>query len=298
LQVRHLSAATPQPEADSKVRPHRLDDPFAIKAIDLIERRLSADLTLEAIAASAGLSPYHFHRRFAESMGETVGDYIRAARLNLAASLIARSNTSILEAALSTGYGSQAAFTRAFTRHFGQSPSRLRTRVFSEAPPIARFHHDLAGEATRTRKSNTPLIGMRVHGGYAQVQLHWQSFARHLQERGFDLDRAQPVGILYDDPDLTLPPRIRYDCCIVDEGWSDALVQAPLRRLTLRTSPYAQLPVSGAYALVSDGIFSICSLWLSQHRSVLGTGPAYEIYNAPPWADTHAISATVLVPIA
>jgi AraC family transcriptional regulator len=280
-----------------KFRPYLLDDPFALRAIDHIEQNLSVSLTLDDIAAIAGLSPFHFHRRFAESTGETIGDYVRTARLNLAASLIARSKTSILEAALRTGYGSQAAFTRAFAKHFGMTPSGLRAAVRERAPKTTRFHHDLAAATASAWRSEIPLVGMRFHGSYAQVQAHWRHFARTLQNSGFDLTHAQPVGILYDDPGFTPADHIRYDCCVMDQGWSDHLVQPPVRRLTLRPSGYAQLQVTGSYNLISEAILSVCALWLSRHRSILGNGPAYEIHSTPPWDDSGCFSATVLVPI-
>ncbi|MBA1158743.1 AraC family transcriptional regulator [Microvirga mediterraneensis] len=278
-------------------RPHLVDDPYVLRAVDHVEQALSEPLTLNDVAAKAGLSPFHFHRRFAASMGETIGDYIRIARLSLAASLIARSETAILEAALRTGYGSQAAFTRAFGKQFEHTPKNLRALVLERAPSPTALHRDFAGAASLQVQPGTPLIGMRFHGGYDQVLTHWRHFARYLLRTGFNLDRAQAVGVLYDDPGITPANRIRYDCCMIDAGWPDHFIESPLRRLNLQVGAYAQVKVDGEYRLVSESIFSLCVLWLQRHRRGLGNGLAYEIYSAPPWTGSGDISATVLVPI-
>ena len=58
-----------------------------LKAIDYIETRLTAELTLGDIARAAGLSSFHFSRMFRALTGETVATYLRRRRLTEAALL-------------------------------------------------------------------------------------------------------------------------------------------------------------------------------------------------------------------
>jgi len=60
-------------------------------------------------------------------MGETLGDYLRRRRLEVAAlRLLTGPKTPVLQIALSVGFGSSEAFARAFKARFGVSPSAWR----------------------------------------------------------------------------------------------------------------------------------------------------------------------------
>lgn len=97
------------------------------KVLDHIDRHLDAQLNLPGLAGIAHFSPYHFHRIFAAWMGETLGDYVRRRRLEVAAlRLRHHKRKPVLEIALSVGPASGEAFSRAFKLHFGHTPSAWR----------------------------------------------------------------------------------------------------------------------------------------------------------------------------
>ncbi len=101
-------------------------DPFG-QALAAIERRLDGPLSLADVAAASGLSPFHFSRLFTAACGESVMAYVRRRRLARAARRLAEDpRTSLVELAFDSGFESQQAFTRAFTRQFGVSPGRFR----------------------------------------------------------------------------------------------------------------------------------------------------------------------------
>ena len=61
-------------------------------------------------------------------------------RMEHAANLLRQGKLKIAEISEMAGYGSEAAFSRRFTRHFGISPSQMRDRArrgASEAKPLA-----------------------------------------------------------------------------------------------------------------------------------------------------------------
>ena len=102
-------------------------DPFVALAA-WIEQRLDGPLTLEQVAARAGLSPYHFSRLFTARMGRSVMAHVRGRRLVRGARrLCDEPDLKLVELALDCGFESQEAFTRAFKRVFGVSPGRFRT---------------------------------------------------------------------------------------------------------------------------------------------------------------------------
>jgi len=93
---------------------------------DYIDEHLASPLPLEQLAGLVGLSPYHFSRCFKASSGLPPHRFIIDRRLERARDLVYAGKMSMLEIALETGFASAAHFTKAFTRHWGAAPSRLR----------------------------------------------------------------------------------------------------------------------------------------------------------------------------
>ena len=97
------------------------------RALWLIENRISKDVSLQAIAASAGVSSHHLARAFGAATGQSLMRYARGRRLSEAARSLAAGAPEILTVALDVGYGSHEAFTRAFREQFGVTPAEIRT---------------------------------------------------------------------------------------------------------------------------------------------------------------------------
>jgi AraC family transcriptional regulator len=98
----------------------------AQKALWFIESHLADALTLDEVAAIAGISRFHLVRAFGAATGLSVMRYVRARRLSEAARALADGAPDILSVALDADYGSHEAFTRAFRDHFGVTPEAVR----------------------------------------------------------------------------------------------------------------------------------------------------------------------------
>ncbi|HEX3918258.1 MAG TPA: AraC family transcriptional regulator [Caulobacteraceae bacterium] len=84
-------------------------------------------LSLETLAAVAGLSPYHFARAFTARFGVSPMAFARERRMELAARrLTAPAPPTLVDLAFDLGFESQEGFTRAFKRAHGVSPGRYR----------------------------------------------------------------------------------------------------------------------------------------------------------------------------
>src|SRR5436190_17181049 len=92
--------------------------------LDTIERSLAEpDMTGSELAERAFLSRYHFDRIVSATVGEAPGALRRRLMLERAAHLLTASDESVTGIAIDSGYGSAEAFTRAFGRAYGASPS-------------------------------------------------------------------------------------------------------------------------------------------------------------------------------
>ncbi|HNY11493.1 MAG TPA: effector binding domain-containing protein [Candidatus Wallbacteria bacterium] len=100
-------------------------------SIDDIESKLDEELDLDAIAASANFSKFHYHRIFHAMVGEPVMEYVRKRRLIKAARELMRTDKKVIDIALSSGFNSHETFSRAFKKFFGIAPMRCRKNKIS-----------------------------------------------------------------------------------------------------------------------------------------------------------------------
>lgn len=104
--------------------------PAFAAVIDYLHAHLDQRLTLTALADVAGLSPFHFLRRFRDQHGATPQQMLMALRLAQAKRLLARGE-SAAQVAAAVGLSDQAHLTRAFARRYGTTPGRYQRQVLA-----------------------------------------------------------------------------------------------------------------------------------------------------------------------
>lgn len=87
------------------------------------------------LARRVGVSRTVMAERFTDRVGMPPMTYLRNWRMQVAAGLLAGSAYTLLRIATRVGYESEAAFSRAFKRTTGVSPSAWRERPQSRSEP-------------------------------------------------------------------------------------------------------------------------------------------------------------------
>lgn len=103
-----------------------LRDPKIASALTLLHARMRQHWTAEALAAEVGMSRSAFSDRFTRLVGEPPMRYLTRQRLHVAAEKLRASEQAIASIAFDVGYESEAAFTRAFKREYGEPPATWR----------------------------------------------------------------------------------------------------------------------------------------------------------------------------
>ena len=103
-----------------------LKDRYVSAALALIHGEPGQPWTLDLLAARSGTSRSTLAERFIRIMGQAPMQYLWQWRLHLAADALASSDRGMKKVASDAGFGSIAAFGRAFKREFGVSPARWR----------------------------------------------------------------------------------------------------------------------------------------------------------------------------
>jgi AraC-like DNA-binding protein len=112
----------PREPAVTKARDRRR----AVETALWIDAHSHEQLDLEAAAAQAGISPFHFLRLFASVLGVTPHQYLVRSRLRHAARLLAGDGRSITDVAYDVGFGDLSNFVRTFHRAAGIPPRKFR----------------------------------------------------------------------------------------------------------------------------------------------------------------------------
>jgi len=112
-------------------------------AHELIHERAGEPLTLSSIARDVGVHPAHLARTFRAHYRRSVGDYVRALRIERAARELSGGSTPIAEISLRSGFFDQSHFSRVFRAHTGLTPAAFRAAARAQARPHARTEPQL-----------------------------------------------------------------------------------------------------------------------------------------------------------
>lgn len=121
LALELLAAASRETERE---RPHGRCPGWLRAAEDLLRAR--ERIGLGTVAEAVGVHPAHLARVFRAHHGVSVGEYARRARLEWAATQLARTRTPLAVVAIQAGFSDQSHFTRLFKQHAGTTPARYR----------------------------------------------------------------------------------------------------------------------------------------------------------------------------
>ncbi len=197
-----------------------------------LQAHLDEEVGIERLARLADASPYHFHRMFRGLVGEPVAAHVRRLRLERAALRLKVRERSLIDLALEAGYESHEAFTRAFIRLFGMSPSAFRDThaIDGRVSEFSTSESASPGEALTFLPTDshmtqrtieirempaTRVAFLRHTGPYNGVAPTWGKLCAHAGRLGLMGPNVKMFGACHDDPEITPADKLRYDACLV-----------------------------------------------------------------------------------
>ena len=107
------------------------DDTFRrlCRARDLLAAQYQSQIFLETAAREACLSPFHFHRLFRATFGETPHDFLTRRRMDRARHLLASGEMTVTEVCLEVGYSSLGSFSAKFQSLTGLPPTQYQREI-------------------------------------------------------------------------------------------------------------------------------------------------------------------------
>ncbi len=270
-----------------------------VRTLVYIQEHLDDALELDQVASVAAFSSFHFHRIFRGLVGETMKEYVRRLRLERAARDLKRLDEPITQIALQAGFEAHESFTRAFGDMFGQSPSAYRTANKHAPESDSSYRPPDYGDIPPVEVKELPpmwLLFLRHVGPYNQVGATWGRLMTWAGMRGLLGPNMKLLGIVYDDPDVTPPDKVRYEAAVTVSGEVQpegefGVVNFPAGSYGVAThkGPYEEL--GKAYQLLYGG-------WLPKSGYQLRDVPAFEQYlNSPQNAKSEDLVTLIHVPL-
>ena len=107
-------------------------DGKVLEILRYLENNLTEDISIDELAARFYISKYHMMRRFREETGTSIHTYLSDKRLILARELI-QNGVSATDACFQSGFRSYSAFSRAYGKLFGVTPTGRMTMPSASA---------------------------------------------------------------------------------------------------------------------------------------------------------------------
>lgn len=268
------------------------------QAMNFISQNLDRDLSLEEITEVAAFSKFHFHRIFKAVVGETVAEFTRRLRIEMAANrLLSNQTEDITTIAMECGFSSSQNFSKAFRQRFDTTPSQFRkskignkNRNGENALSLqAMYDSDTAfmnlinNERRNTMNAEVRempeynVAYVRKMGPYGKETCE-QAFGQLMQWAGPMVYLASGVmlGVYWDNPDVTHPEKCRVDACISVPNRT--ATEGPIGIQTIKGGPYAvcHFEIQGdSFQQAWDDAFA----WLVDSGYECGDEPCYELYH-------------------
>jgi len=97
------------------------------KVTSYLTQNFSKSISLAEMADMAGLSLYHFNRKYKKETGVTPHQFLLSTRMSAAKYYLSNTTMTIQEIALSCGFEDESAFCYSFRKREGKTPKQFRT---------------------------------------------------------------------------------------------------------------------------------------------------------------------------
>lgn len=253
------------------------------KVIDFIGQHLDEEISLECLSKVSCLSKFHFHRLFTALTGMSLLQYIRWLRLKRAAhQLIVDKNQSIINIAINAGFESHEAFSRAFKKACGLSPSQYRRNSswsYWEKSPYSLPRKGESIMKVDIKNFNKIRLAIVEHrddpkfiGESVNKLISWGK----AQSIELKPKPGEAFAIAYDDPKTTPGSEFRLDLGLkVPENLK---LEGDIIERYLPSGRYAIAMHKGSRDNIGDTVYFLYREWLPNSGEQLGDFPCVFCY--------------------
>ena len=260
---------------------------------------------LDALAAIAHYSPFHFHRVYRALTGETIGRTVQRLRVVKALQRLAHSDASVTEIALLAGYDTPQALARVLRDTVDASASELRMdpqrmansiEQLSRPLPLAEQTAPLSVEVITLEPFE--VVALRAQGAFDDLDAVFGELFGWAAEQGLIEQLQQLIGMPQGDHRELPTEELQFDCALAFSADLPAL-PASLQRQVLGGGRMARLRHVGSYSLLEDATDQLLRDWLPGSGHALRDAPLhYHFLDDPEDVPEAILRADIYVPLA
>ncbi|MDB4836967.1 AraC family transcriptional regulator [Marinomonas sp.] len=282
-------------------------DQDVLRVCEYIQLHLDDELNVDTLTSVSGFSKYHFHRIFSSYTGFSITKFIHISRLKRASLRLAfKPAIKIIDIGFEAGFDSAEAFSRAFKREFGQSPSQFRkSPEWVDWRSKTRLPHSNIGQNMNTQRDviiidfpTTKVAALEHHGA---PELHYETTIKFIawrkESKLSPVNTSKSYGIPYADPQLVKPEDFRFDLC----GEVEQAVPENDHGVVNKIIPAGRCAVvrhMGGRDNLRDSVYYLYRDWLPMHQEMCRDFPVFFHYhNFIQDVNEHELITDVYLPI-
>lgn len=248
------------------------------RVLEYIQEHLSENTDLKTLAGIANLSPFHFHRIFKITIGESLAGYVQRLRLEYVAEQLKHSRLSLGELAVKTGYSSEQALSRAFKKYFSLPPSVFKASFFEE-----QFRNELTPRLCKVAVKTVISLQEEKPNKNTWQKLYMYAMVNRLLSETTESIEVIKNGIFH--PGLSTRELITTNKHIVSE--------------TLPEGLYAIFTHKGSLDKVAELFEGVLNYWIPKSKySLSTTATPYVVYlNSPAMVAEKDLLTEIYVPV-
>ena len=266
--------------------------------VEYINSHLGEDIDLNKLAEISGFSRWHFHRIFAEFLGEPVGTFIVRMRVETAARLLRYTEIPVKEIAYKVGYDVPSSLSKVFRQFYGISPNEYRNNKEYTIMRPEKIWSDLQLEAEIREIPVRNVIYIRLTGDYRLNDYGgtWMRLYAFAHEHNLPTQDPCPLCIYHDDPKVTSEDKLRTDVCMVMP--EPVLPKGEVGSKQIPTGRYASFIYKGSYEYLQAVYDTIYAKKLQEMGCTLRDEPSYERYlNDPRNTKPENLLTEICIPV-
>lgn len=253
------------------------------------------NLEIDSLARIANLSKFYFLRTFKFVTGENTGSYIQRLRLEYIAHLLLTTNLSLSEIIRQVNYQSRHSLSKAFSKHFGISPSEYKERYKETSKMTLNAELDCRIKYLK----NIQVLCLPLDNKCNSLncyQTNWKSLIRYVEELRLGHSNNKYLSISLDDSLITGTNKSRF---VIGISITEKVKpKGQFQLMKIPNGKYAIFQFKGDYSLLHKLYRDIHLKWLPQSGYRKISTLSFEIYmNTPLETSTSELVTEVYIPI-
>jgi AraC family transcriptional regulator len=270
-----------------------------VRVLVYIHDHLDGDLSLDAVADVACMSPHHWHRVFRAMTGETLADAVRRLRLLKAANaLVSDADAPVADIAERFGYPNLASFSRAFSAQHGRPPGAFRDESQERAATLRQATGDQSMYPVIVQNLAACRAAGILHvGPYDGLGVAFQKLGAVIAARNLASHVEGVIAVYHDAPGSKPDRDLRAHAAVIAAGGFPSGIEG-LDYFDLVGGRHAIMQHHGPYATLGSAYEWLYGKWLPSSGEEPRDAPPVELYvNDPRTTPPEGLRTDVRLPL-